>query len=84
VSISIFSSAARGRRLGAKVTDYTSTLVTLGSIAVVALALSSAQPRSRYLRAKTAIDRTTAAVLGLLGIKLVLAPEWSALLSDAG
>lgn len=39
---------------------------------LVALALSSARPRQTYLRAKTGIDRATGAVLGLLGIKLLL------------
>ncbi|WP_394791550.1 LysE family translocator [Rhodoferax sp.] len=39
---------------------------------LVALALSSARPRQKYLQAKTAIDRATGAVLGLLGIKLLL------------
>lgn len=39
---------------------------------LVALALSSARPRQTYLRAKTAIDRMTGAVLGLLGVKLLL------------
>nr|WP_315232512.1 LysE family translocator [uncultured Albidiferax sp.] len=39
---------------------------------LVALALSSARPRQTYLQAKTAIDRATGAVLGLLGIKLLL------------
>jgi threonine/homoserine/homoserine lactone efflux protein len=55
----------------------------LGWYLVVALALSSSQPRQRYLRAKAVIDRTTAIVLALLGIKLMLAPEWSAVLPDA-
>lgn len=38
---------------------------------LVALALSSARPRQTYLRAKTAIDRMTGAVLGLVGTKLL-------------
>lgn len=39
---------------------------------LVALALSSSRPRQTYLQTKTAIDRVTGAVLGLLGIKLLL------------
>lgn len=50
-----------------------SVLVLEGSwYVLVALALSSARPRQTYLRAKTTIDRMTGAVLGLLGVKLLL------------
>ena len=46
--------------------------IEAGWYAIVALALSSASPRAAYLRAKTAIDRTAGAVLGILGLKLVM------------
>ena len=39
---------------------------------LVALVLSSARPRQKYLQAKTAIDRATGVVMGLLGVKLLL------------
>ena len=39
--------------------------------AVVAFAFSSARPRAVYLRSKTWIDRTAAAVIGLLGARLI-------------
>lgn len=47
--------------------------VEIGWYAVVALALSAAGPRTAYLRAKAAIDRSAGAVMGLLGLKLVAA-----------
>lgn len=50
-------------------------LIELGWYTVVALALSAAAPRAVYLRAKTAIDRTAGAVMGLLGLKLVTAVD---------
>jgi threonine/homoserine/homoserine lactone efflux protein len=40
--------------------------------ALVALAFSSTRPRAIYLRAKTWIDRAAGAVIGLLGIRLIL------------
>jgi threonine/homoserine/homoserine lactone efflux protein len=46
-------------------------LVEAGWYAIVALVLSSASPRAAYLRAKTAVDRTAGAVVGVLGLKLV-------------
>jgi threonine/homoserine/homoserine lactone efflux protein len=46
-------------------------IVEAGWYAIVALALSSASPRAAYLRAKTVVDRTAGAVLGVLGLKLV-------------
>jgi threonine/homoserine/homoserine lactone efflux protein len=48
--------------------------IETGWYAVVALALSSAAPRSAYLRYKTWIDRAAGGVMGLLGLRLV----WSA------
>jgi len=39
--------------------------------AIVALALSSAAPRSAYLRYKAWIDRAAGGVMVLLGIKLL-------------
>ncbi|MEO8387077.1 MAG: LysE family transporter [Polaromonas sp.] len=42
-----------------------------GWYAVVAVVLSSAVPRAAYLRCKTAVDRTAAAAMGLLGLRLV-------------
>ncbi len=39
--------------------------------ALVALAFSSTRPRTLYLRAKTWIDRTAGAVIGLLGVRLI-------------
>jgi RhtB (resistance to homoserine/threonine) family protein len=50
-------------------------IVEIAWYAVVALLLSAAGPRSVYLRAKTAIDRTAGAVMGLLGIKLITAAD---------
>ncbi|WP_198088778.1 LysE family translocator [Variovorax sp. E3] len=48
--------------------------IETGWYAIVALALSSAAPRSAYLRYKAWIDRAAGGVMGLLGIRLV----WSA------
>ena len=49
--------------------------IETGWYAIVALALSSAAPRSAYLRYKVWIDRAAGGVMGLLGLRLV----WSAL-----
>ena len=46
-------------------------LVELGFYAVLASAMSSSVVRDRYLRAKAAIDRTAAVVLGLLAFRLL-------------
>ena len=48
--------------------------IETGWYTVVALALSSAAPRSAYLRYKVWIDRAAGGVMGLLGLRLV----WSA------
>ncbi|MEJ0011533.1 MAG: LysE family transporter [Bauldia sp.] len=40
--------------------------------ALVALAFSASRPRAVYLHAKTWIDRTAGAVIGLLGLRLIL------------
>ncbi|MDQ0014669.1 threonine/homoserine/homoserine lactone efflux protein [Variovorax boronicumulans] len=48
--------------------------IETGWYAIVALALSSAAPRSAYLRYKAWIDRAAGGVMGLLGLRLV----WSA------
>lgn len=48
--------------------------IETGWYAIVALALSSAAPRSAYLRYKVWIDRAAGGVMGLLGLRLV----WSA------
>jgi threonine/homoserine/homoserine lactone efflux protein len=40
--------------------------------ALVALAFSASRPRAVYLRAKTWIDRAAGAVIGLLGLRLIL------------
>ena len=40
--------------------------------ALVAIAFSAARPRALYLRAKMWIDRTAAAVIGVLGVRLIL------------
>ncbi len=48
--------------------------IETGWYAIVALALSSAAPRSAYLRYKTWIDRAAGGVMGLLGLRLA----WSA------
>jgi threonine/homoserine/homoserine lactone efflux protein len=47
-------------------------LMETGWYVVVALVLSSAAPRTAYLRSKMAVDRTAAGVMGLLGGRLVL------------
>jgi threonine/homoserine/homoserine lactone efflux protein len=49
--------------------------IETGWYTVVALALSSAAPRSAYLRYKLWIDRAAGGVMGLLGLRLV----WSAM-----
>lgn len=46
-------------------------MVEAGWYSVVALLLSSAQPRQIYLRFKAQIDRTAAGIMFLLGVKLV-------------
>jgi threonine/homoserine/homoserine lactone efflux protein len=38
---------------------------------LVALAFSAARPRAAYLRARTWIDRTAGAVIGILGLRLI-------------
>ena len=43
-----------------------------GWYALVALLLSSERPRAAYLRAKTAIDRSAGAVMGGLGLRLIV------------
>jgi threonine/homoserine/homoserine lactone efflux protein len=48
--------------------------IETGWYSIVALALSSAAPRSTYLRYKVWIDRAAGGVMGLLGLRLV----WSA------
>ena len=48
--------------------------IETGWYAIVAFALSSAAPRSAYLRYKAWIDRAAGGVMGLLGLRLV----WSA------
>ncbi|MGJ7568459.1 LysE family translocator [Variovorax sp. GB1R11] len=48
--------------------------IETGWYTIVALALSSAAPRSAYLRYKAWIDRAAGGVMGLLGLRLV----WSA------
>lgn len=45
--------------------------IELGWYMLVAVALSAARPRATYLRAKTWLDRSAAAVLGLIGVQLV-------------
>ena len=47
-------------------------VVEAGWYAVVVMAFSSPSPRAAYLRAKTLIDRMAGAVMGLLGLKLIL------------
>jgi threonine/homoserine/homoserine lactone efflux protein len=47
--------------------------IETGWYAIVALALSSAAPRSAYLRYKAWIDRTAGGVMALLGLKLISA-----------
>lgn len=46
-------------------------LVEAGWYALVATAFSARRPRAAYLRAKTWIDRAAAAVLGLIGLRLL-------------
>ena len=43
-----------------------------GWYSVVALLLSSAAPRKAYLKLKTAIDRIAGAIIGALGLKLIV------------
>ena len=50
-------------------------ILEAGWYALVAVSLSSARPRGVYLRAKTLIDRCAGAVMGLLGLRLVLGAE---------
>ncbi|MES2818709.1 MAG: LysE family translocator [Pseudomonadota bacterium] len=50
-------------------------LIEAGWYALVALALSSKGPRSRYLRFKTWIDRATGGVMLALGLKLVASAD---------
>ncbi|HEY5801204.1 MAG TPA: LysE family transporter [Burkholderiaceae bacterium] len=45
--------------------------VETGWYAVVAFGFSSPRPQALYLSARTAIDRTAAAVIGLLGLRLL-------------
>ncbi len=47
-------------------------LVEVGWYVIVACAFSAERPRAAYLRSKTWIDRCAGAVLGLLGIRLIL------------
>jgi threonine/homoserine/homoserine lactone efflux protein len=47
--------------------------IETGWYAIVAVALSSAAPRSAYLRYKAWIDRVAGGVMGLLGLRLVWA-----------
>jgi threonine/homoserine/homoserine lactone efflux protein len=46
-------------------------LLEAGWYSVVALVLSSDRPRAAYLRAKTALDRSAGAVMGVLGLRLI-------------
>ena len=48
-------------------------LLEAGWYVVVALVLSSRAPRAAYLARKSAIDRTAAVVMALLGVRLVVA-----------
>lgn len=50
-------------------------LVEIGWYCVVALLLSSAAPRSAYIRSKVWIDRVAGGVMGLLGIKLIVSTD---------
>jgi threonine/homoserine/homoserine lactone efflux protein len=45
--------------------------IEAGWYSIVAVGLSSARPRSTYLRWKRWIDRLSGTVLGALGIKLI-------------
>jgi RhtB (resistance to homoserine/threonine) family protein len=47
----------------------------IGWYTVVALVLSSAAPRSVYLRSKVWIDRVAGGVMGLLGLKLITSTD---------
>ncbi|GFO68139.1 threonine transporter [Geomonas limicola] len=47
-------------------------LIEAGWYTLVALVLSSSQPRAAYLRFKAWIDRSAGAVMSLLGVKLIL------------
>lgn len=49
--------------------------VEIGWYTVVALLLSSAAPRSAYMRYKVWIDRIAGGVMGLLGIKLIVSTD---------
>lgn len=49
--------------------------IETGWYTLVALALSSAVPRQAYLRSKTVIDRLAGTVLGLLGLRLLVAAD---------
>jgi threonine/homoserine/homoserine lactone efflux protein len=48
-------------------------VIETGWYAVVAYALSSSSPRNVYLRAKTTLDRVAGSVMGLFGVKLLVA-----------
>jgi threonine/homoserine/homoserine lactone efflux protein len=48
-------------------------VIETGWYAVVAYALSSSSPRNVYLRTKTTLDRIAGGVMGLLGMKLLVA-----------
>lgn len=48
-----------------------SFVIDAGWYSLVALLLSAEKPRHVYLRIKTAVDRTSATVLSILGIKLI-------------
>ncbi|WOZ79564.1 MULTISPECIES: LysE family translocator [Kosakonia] len=48
-----------------------SFVIDAGWYSLVALLLSAEKPRRVYLRIKTAVDRTSATVLSILGIKLI-------------
>lgn len=47
-------------------------LIEAGWYTLVALVLSSSQPRAAYLRFKSWIDRSAGAVMSVLGVKLIL------------
>lgn len=48
-----------------------SFVIDAGWYALVALLLSAEKPRRVYLRMKGAVDRVSATILGLLGVKLI-------------
>lgn len=50
-------------------------LVETGWYSFVSVALSSSAPRRVYLGFKTVFDRSSAVILGLLGVKLILSTE---------